>query len=171
MKHARLLAIATLGVLAVNANAFTIAIQSKGTFTAAELVQFTETTTFQWATVPLPALTDISYWLVNTAPPVGGQAMFTNGGADELDLDLTLQAVTTSGPTVSGAGVWTYAGGTGAYADLAGTGTFAFSLDIPSSSSFSSFIGNLTAVPEPTSLALLGVGAAALVGRRFKKSA
>lgn len=171
MKHTRLLAIAALATLAVSANAFTIAVQSKGTFTAAELVEFTETTTFQWTSVPLPILTDIHYWLVNTGVPTGGQAAFTNVGGDELDLDLTLQAVTTSGPTISGAGVWTYFGGTGAYADLAGTGTFAFSLDIPSRSSFSSFIGNLNAVPEPASLALLSVGVAALVGRRLKKSA
>lgn len=171
MKHTRLVAMAALGALAVSANAFTIAVQSKGTFTAAELVQFTETTTFQWTSVAMPTLTDINYWIVNTGVPAGGQAAFTNVGGDELDLDVTLQAVTTSGPTVSGAGVWTYAGGSGAYAGLAGTGTFAFSLDIPSSSSFSSFIGNLTAVPEPGSLSLLGLGVAALIGRRLKKSA
>lgn len=170
MKLTRLFTIAAFGAMAVYANAFNIAVQSQGTVAYAELAEFTETATFMWTSVPMPTLTDVDYFVTNIAPPTSGQAVIFNSLGDEIDLGITLQWITTSGSTTSGAGNWTYIGGTGAYAGLAGDGTFAFSVDEPSLTSFSSFVGTLESVPEPASIAILGMGAAALIGRRFKKS-
>ena len=171
MKHIRLMSLACLVVAAASAHAFNIAVQSLGTVTSAELSVFTESVTFQSTSVPLPVFTDVNYWIVNVAPPASGMATLSNGSGDSIDLDLTLQAVTDSVSTVSGVGNWAYVSGTGAYANLAGSGTFAYSIDVPSAGSFSSFVGKLNAVPEPASLALIGMGVTALAVRRARKSA
>jgi hypothetical protein len=110
-----------------------------------------------------------------------GQVTFTHG-TDNLVFDTELTAFAPGGPTnVSLAGVWEYDAGlsTGIFANLAGSGTYSQSLLVTKSWDRSEdvsglvgtqFVGELNAVPEPASLAVLGIGVAAIVRRRRNRS-
>lgn len=87
------------------------------------------------------------------------------GSGGSLVVNYSTSPVQFSGGSASYDGTWTYVSGTGAYAGLSGTGAINF---LVSSSGFAnhSLSGSLEAVPEPASIAALGLGAVALLRRR-----
>lgn len=163
-------ALAIFAVSAVAAQAFTIDIVSAGKVTNGATVDFDEIVLLQTTSVALPAFTDVDYSITNAVPPQAGAGTFTNALGDSVTYTMVLDSVTNTASTVSGSGSWLYTGGTGAYAGLAGDGTFAFTINTTTNSSYSSFSGNLDAVPEPVSMGVLSLGAVALLRRRSKKS-
>lgn len=166
----RLFVFAGMAVAAVAAHAFTIDIVSAGKVTAGATVDFHELVLLQVTSVPLPLFTNVDYSIVNNTPPQPGLGSFSNGTGDSLLFNQMLDSVSSSPTSVSGSGTWVYTGGTGAYAGLAGLGTFAFTINTTTNASYSTFSGSLDAVPEPGSMALLGLGVAAVAGRRLRKS-
>jgi len=166
----RLFVVASMAVAAVAAHAFTIDIVSAGKDTTGFTVDFHELVLLQVTSVPLPLFTNVDYSIVNNMPPQPGSGSFSNGTGDSLLFNQMLDSVSFSPTSVSGSGTWVYTGGTGAYAGLAGLGTFAFTINTTTNASYSTFSGLLDAVPEPGSMALLGLGVAAVAGRRLRKS-
>lgn len=66
-------------------------------------------------------------------------------------------------------GTWSYVSGTGSYTGLSGMGSYAISYNADANNfSTTQVVGNLQTVPEPASMAALGLGAAALLRRRKK---
>lgn len=161
----------TFGILCAalaQASAFHIDIISVGTVTSGANVTFTENVIFQNTSIVMPAFTTDTYSIVNNVPPQPGNGIFSNGSGDSMLFNLILNNVSANGPGVAGDGSWTYTGGTGAYVNLVGGGTFTFNLNTVTLASNSTFIGELTPVPEPATMAAVGLGAAALLRRRRK---
>jgi hypothetical protein len=96
-----------------------------------------------------------------------GTGSYTGAGGNEMDFSITLLGANTVlvNPAETINGVWTYTGGTGTYANLAGGGTASVNVLVSSPTtaySVSSFAGQFQSVPEPTSAALFGLGLAGL---------
>jgi hypothetical protein len=109
---------------------------------------------------------------VNNGPfPISLSGIYTGAGGS-LSFDGTFIDGANAGGSQSVYGTWTYTGGTGTYANLTGSGTLAVVVDTSNPSgiedSYTTFRGNLEAVPEPASMAVLGVGALGLLRRRRK---
>lgn len=85
-----------------------------------------------------------------------------------LVLDLQLSSLVAKNGTVSANGSWKYVSGTGTYSNQKGSGTFGLTYTPGINLQQSTFTGSLQAVPEPASLAVLGLGAMALVRKRRK---
>lgn len=169
MKLNRILVLAAVSAVAVSAHAFTIDVVSIGVApNTLPNINFTENVVFQTASIAVPVFTTNNWYAVNIVPPVSGAGLFDDGAGNSLAYNLTIDSASTNQGMVSGSGTWDYTGGTGAYAGLAGGGTFGFSIQTTTDASYSTWVGQLNAVPEPTSMGLLGLGALALVRRRRK---
>lgn len=107
-----------------------------------------------------------------TATYVGSGAQGTilySGAGGTVTLSFTSGPFSGSGDGSATAlsGVWNYVSGTGDYANyVGGTGTFGSTYNINDNYSSTTLSGHLDPVPEPASLAALGVGALVLIRRR-----
>lgn len=128
----------------------------------------------------LPNLTTLSSvdQLDGSGNVASAVATYSDTTGDTLVLDWTITNNTYNGTSAeSFDGTWTYAGGTGAYAPTlisGGIGTVAISNTNVSNGSSSGFsgtvlVGDLTPVPEPFSVSLLGLGALGLIRRRLAR--
>ncbi len=150
---------------AAAASAFSIDLISSGTFVNTPPIYTTaETVILQTSTVSTPALTQFHF--TGDEVLLTGSAGYTNG-VDSFQFDLTIAGFVLGPNTSSTSGNWTYTGGTGAFANLQGSGTWSASYDANTKvSSYTTVVGELTPVPEPASLACLGLGVAFVLRRR-----
>jgi hypothetical protein len=108
-------------------------------------------------------------------------AQYVNGGVNGVNGTITYTggsgtitlAITSTGPfnmggnSTSIAGSWTYTSGTGAYAGYSsGAGTWGATYSGEGNYASTTLSGNLTPVPEPATLAVLGIGGLAMIRRR-----
>ena len=158
---------AALGA-ALSAQAVTIFTVSSGTYTLAGTTQ-TQNETVSLKTGgygPLASLV-LNY---DTFTMSGTGTYTGTGGTFNFDYSLPTPPVTV-GQGTSLTGVWStgaFNTSTGTYANTTGVGTFSVTLNTTTKESGTVFTGNLEAVPEPASMAALGLGAAALLRRRRK---
>jgi len=167
--------LASTGLLiaaAVAANALQIDLASHGNYVINGDGTFTsnETVIFQQTDLIVPMLTSMSYTADGTT--LVGAGSFTNG-TDSLDFSFTFTPDVPTDPfssTQTAHAIWTYTGGTGAFANMQGSGVMASNYDAPlNQSSLSVFSGRLEAVPEPASMAVLGLGLVGVLRSRRRK--
>ena len=165
----------TIVVLAIAsacaASAFNLDLSSQGhySFPGGSLFTVTESVIWQNSDASIPALTSMTYTADSTT--LQGTGTYTNG-TDSFSFAFTFtDDIPTDGfsDTQTSHAIWTYTSGTGAFAGLMGSGVLASTFDAPlGATSLTETSGRLEPVPEPASLTLLGVGVAALIGRRRK---
>ncbi len=164
------LVVAALGA-ALSAQAVTIFLVSHGTGALDVNNNFVQNEKVLVQTGGFGALTSLVQTSDNTNFPNGSTGEYSGAGGT-LDYSYVISDVTSNGAFQSVDGAWTYTGGTGTYANLpGGGGTLAFTIDLSSGEPDETgtvFSGDLQAVPEPASMAVLGVGALGLLRRRKK---
>jgi len=153
--------------LAVASQAITFIASSSGTYVNGPGTYTTTENVVVSTTAPYPAVTTLTFVAAGGAV-VNGLATYGTAGADTLVLAFSGTAGGISPITSSGNGIWNYQSGTGAYAGLVGSGTWSATYVFPGTLAFTTFAGDLAPVPEPASMAVLGLGAAALLRRRRK---
>jgi hypothetical protein len=94
-------------------------------------------------------------------------ATYSSANGD-LVLDLVYDHTVVAGIGVStDSGTWSYKSGTGAFQNLTGSGSYSINYNgLADNYASTSIVGNVDAVPEPTSIAALGIGALAFLRRR-----
>ncbi len=102
--------------------------------------------------------------------PIAGTGVYSGAGGT-LNFSYSLTSLSVLGLSQSVSGTWNYTGGTGTYANQVGSGTLAATITpkLNGAVGFDTgtvFGGSLNPVPEPASMAVLGLGAAALIRRR-----
>jgi hypothetical protein len=163
-----LLALTALG-MCVSAHAITVQFFSLGTYeyTGAPAVTATETVLFEnapGAVTTAQMLFDI-FADTNGGVYLEGIAIFSDGAADSLTVNFITTGNSYGPGSGSYAGTWEYVSGTGVFENMTGGGTMTAIYDSNMVSTHT-FVGDLQAVPEPATMAVLGLGAAALVRRR-----
>ncbi len=149
--------------------ALTLSIVSAGTYSFdpnPDLYHQNETVLFSHI-VPLPNPTTLD--LLGTFSTSTSVATYSNG-VDSFTLDFVFTNTTFAGGAKTDQGTWTWVGGTAAYATVTGgTGTYSATYNAADGNFSSTTIaGNLDAVPEPASMAVVGIGLLGLARRRRK---
>ena len=166
MRVSRLLHLSALIGVAASAHAFTLDLFSHGHYlTAPGIASATDTVLFQDSSIPTPSLTSLNYSF-STGGPYVGTGMYTNG-VDSLLFSISFSSGLTPSPTTLVDGTWSYTGGTGAFAGLSGSGVISSIFKTSGTSTLTTFSGDLEPLPEPASLAAIGIGAMGLL--RLKK--
>ncbi len=153
---------------------------STGTYTLTSATQYTTAeSVISGNFAPLPAPSTMDFLGIYLATPsngitTGSTATFKNG-ADQLVFSVLGGPFTLTGITSSISGSWSFLSGTGAYAAVsAGSGTWSASyISLPGTNtnfSTTSFVGDLTVVPEPASMAALVMGLGMVAARRRRKN-
>ncbi len=176
VRFSGVLALASVAALS-SANPFVSV--STGTFSTATTQYTTAETVISGSFAPLPAPTTMNFLGVYLPTPsngitTGSTATFLNG-SDQLVLSVLGGPFSFSGITSSISGTWSFLSGTGAYAAISGgTGTWSGSyIVLPGTTanfSTTSFVGDLTVVPEPASMAALVMGLGMVAARRRRKN-
>lgn len=169
LRFFRLLSLAAVVATAGAAQAFSIDILShghyalaSGSFTSAEAVVYQDTNAIK------PVFTTLNYSITNAT--LAGTGTYSNG-VDSLTFAVQFTTdIPTDGfsSTQNAHGFWTYTSGTGAFANLSGSGVFAANYNAPlGATSLGEFSGMLIeTTPEPTTYAALGLGLAVVLRRR-----
>lgn len=167
-----------LAAYAAQAVTLDLNLQSNGSYTqSGSTVSVVEHVTLQdivndldYSTVTMPSLTGLTYSF--NASTGLGSGLFTNG-TDSLSFNFAFQPVPSLDPasqSVSGSATWTLTNATGAFAPYTlGSGTLSatYSPKIRKTS-LTNFSGQIQSVPEPASMAAVGIGVAGLLRRRKK---
>lgn len=155
--------------VALAAHAVSVNIVSVGTFTEdpmnSDIVTQDENVLYSsLAGLPVPGSTLHVDGMLN---PYVFTATYSSANGD-LVLDFMFENQVVGGIGVStDSGTWSYKSGTGSFANLSGGGSYSINYNgLADNYSSTSIVGNVEAVPEPASIAALGVGAIALMRRR-----
>jgi len=172
------LAAALVAAYSAQAVTLDLNLQSHGSFTqAGSIVSVVETVGIQefvddntYDTVIMPSLTNLNYSF--NAGTGTGSGIYTNG-VDSLSFDFAFSPVPSlnvPSQSVSGNANWVLTGATGAFSTFTlGSGTLSatYSPKIRKTA-LTSFSGQIQSVPEPASMAAVGIGLAGLLRRRKK---
>lgn len=179
-----LLIITLVAVSAIAALADTITMQSFGTMNLGGTTFTANSAISYWAhisgSLPLATLqggSETEAGTLNGTNLVAGYSSndtYANiGNTDSLTIAMATTSVVYQSTYgfYSVAGTWNYTSGTGSYAGLAGSGTFAATITPLNGSlqiDLKSMNGNLQAAPEPVSLGAVAIGLIGLVVRKRK---
>ncbi len=165
----KLLIISALGVVAVSAQADVFNLVGVGTYTLGSGgYTTTENIVAQMTPFTLDTLNFAGTYSGNGA--VGTMVFTGTGGSVTLSFTSGDFQYDSSGNASGLAGAWTFVSGTGSYSSYTtGSGTFGATYNAASNNySSTTLSGNIQAVPEPATLAVLGLGALALRRRKRK---
>lgn len=159
--------LAAIGI-ALAAHAASVSLVSAGSyaFDPIDSNLFTQDETVLLSAVsPLPALTTLH--VDGVYSPFSTTATYSSGSGT-LILDLAYENTSVGGVGVStDSGTWTVSGGTGAYANMMGGGSYSISYNAGNNMfSSTTVVGDIQAVPEPATMTALSLGAIALLRRR-----
>jgi len=167
---ARFAAVAAVLAVAISAQAFTIDVSSVGKWAIVGAnLNTSETVIFQSTSVVAPVFVTNDTSVVNAAPPTPGVGLLDDGAGNSITYSITFDSASGNFNGVSASGTWNYVAGTGFYAGLVGGGTITENYDGSSGLSLGTVVGDLRAVPEPASMAAMGLGIVGLIARRRRK--
>ncbi len=154
---------------AVSAHALVLTISSFGSYlVAGNTATFTESVVYQ-STIPA-ASPFTTLTAVFDIPSQTGTATYMNADdSQELVYNFIITGTAFNGPFEAAAGTWSYASGKGDYANFAsGSGTNTINIDTLDQTSLFTTKGELLPVPEPASIAAIGIGVLGLIRLRKK---
>lgn len=164
MRRFNAVALMALAVVA-GAHAAVFNVVSVGTFTLDGGTGYSTDESVVFQMTP-SALDTLDFDAVYVGAGAAGTMVYTGAGGT-VTLAFTSGDFSFGGSGSSISGAWSYVSGTGDYAGYAsGAGTWGAAYDAVGSYASTTLAGNLEPVPEPASLAVVGIGAAALLRRR-----